>query len=300
MLNFIEIGFFILLGVLLRRAPINPRRLSDILNHLVVYIALPALVLLKVPQLSFSHETLLVALVPWGMLSMSVLLVQLLARIFSWSRAVTGSLLMVVPLGNTGFLGVPMIKAYFGDMGLPYLIIYDQLGTLLILVSYGSYIMARYGEGSEQVGLADLLKRIFFFPPMIAFISALLLRVITYPQLVTTMLSWGALALTPLVMTVIGLQLKLHLPRTIYQPFAFGMSIKLLVAPLVVFLVFRACGMQGLAYDVSVLEAGMPPMITAGALAVSARMDADLAIAMSGLGILLSFCSLSFIYLVLL
>lgn len=37
---------------------------------------------------------------------------------------------MVVLLGNTGFLGVPMIKAFFGEAGLPILNIYDQVGTL--------------------------------------------------------------------------------------------------------------------------------------------------------------------------
>ncbi len=299
MINILEIAFFVILGLLLRRLRLDSARLAAILNRAAVYLALPALILLKIPELNFSVETLIIALFAWGMVLMSVLVILIAARRLAWSRAVTGTLLMVVPLGNTGFMGVPMIKAFFGDAGLPHLIIYDQLGTLLILVSYGSFIAARYGDGQQGIEIGTLLRRIFLFPPMISFLVALTLRGVAYPHGLVLLFQAGALALTPLVMTAIGLQLKVRMKRNILIPFGYGMTIKLLLAPLLVFLVCRLFGLSGLAYDVTVLEAGMPPMITAGAMAIAAKMDADLAVAMSGLGIVIAFLSLPLIYFVL-
>jgi malate permease and related proteins len=45
-----------------------------------------------------------------------------------------------------------------------------------------------------------------------------------------------------------------------------------------------------------VIEAGMPPMVTAAALAVVAGMDAELSVALVGVGIVLSFGTLPFLY----
>ena len=299
MINIFEIAFFVILGLLLRRLRLDSETLAAALNRAAVYFALPALILLKVPELDFSVETLIIALFAWGMVLMSVVVILIAARRLAWTRAITGTLLMVVPLGNTGFMGVPMIRAFFGDAGLPHLIIYDQLGTLLILVSYGSFIAARYGDGRQGIEISTLLRRIFLFPPMISFLVALALRGVTYPHGLGLLFQAGSLALTPLVMTAIGLQLKIRMKRNILIPFGYGMTVKLLLAPLLVFLVCQLSGLSGLAYDVTVLEAGMPPMITAGAMAVAAKMDADLAVAMSGLGIMIAFLSLPLIYFVL-
>jgi hypothetical protein len=54
--------------------------------------------------------------------------------------------------------------------------------------------------------------------------------------------------------------------------------------------------MNGLAVDIAVFEAGMPPMVTAGALAVVAGMESELAIALVGVGIIASFATLPILY----
>jgi len=296
MIGFIEIGFFIFLGMFLRRVPVLSST-SGILNKIALYVSLPALILLKVPQLPFSQSTLLVAMFPWLMLFFSVAAILLAARKMNWPNSITGALLMVIPLGNTGFMGVPIIKTFFGEQGLPYLIVYDQVGTLLILVSYCSFVMARYGDGSHEINIPGMMRKIFQFPPMIAFLVGLALHSVKLPEVLSIPLSLIAATLTPLVMLAIGLQLKLRLPRAIIKPFAFGLSIKLLAAPLLVYVICLLFGLHGQAYDVTVIEAGMPPMITASAMAVNAKMDTDLSVALAGLGILCAFVTLPCIYL---
>ncbi len=293
--NFIIIGVFVLLGMLFRRLEAFPKDSAQVLNMFALYVSLPALILLKVPQIVFSRDILIAALVPWGLLLLSAAAVLGAARLWCWDRATVGVLLLVVPLGNTSFLGIPMIQAFFGAAGLPFLIIYDQLGTMTIMVTYGSLVLAMYGKDGS-VRLAAIVRKMLLFPPTIALLVALVARSWPYPEKFTQALQNVSLTLVPVVMTAIGLQIRLRLPRRVLGPLAFGLSLKLVAAPLIALLACRAAGIAGMVVDVSVLEAAMPPMVTAGALAVVAGMEADLAVAMIGIGIILSFGTLPAIY----
>lgn len=291
MANFILIGVFVGLGLVFRRLEAFPKDSAQVLNMFALYVSLPALILLKIPQLHLGHEALLVAVVPWGMLALSALLVLLAARKFGWSRGKTGVLLLVVPLGNTSFMGVPMVNAFFGSKGIPYLIVYDQVGTMLIFAVYGSLILAMYGRDGH-LKVSSIVWRVLTFPPTIAVVVGLMLRSWPYPEAVVTSLQGIAQSLTPLVMTAIGLQLSWNLHPSVFGPLSYGLAIKLLVAPLVTLGLCRLLGMDGLHVDIAVFEAGMPPMVTAGAVAVVAGMESELAIALIGIGIIVSFATL--------
>ena len=293
--NFVFIGVFVLLGMLFRRLEAFPKDSAQVLNMFALYVSLPAMILLKVPQIVFSREIVIAALIPWGMLLFSAAVVLLAARLWRWERSTVGVLLLVVPLGNTSFLGIPMIQAFFGAAGLPYLIIYDQLGTLMIMVTYGSLILALYGR-ERSVELSEVVRRMLLFPPTIALVVGLAARCWPYPEKLAQALQDVSITLVPVVMTAIGLQMRLKLPRRFLAPLGFGLAVKLIVAPLVALLVCRMSGFTGMAVDVSILEAAMPPMVTAGALAVVAGMEADLAVAMVGIGIVLSFGTLPAMY----
>ena len=72
--------------------------------------------------------------------------------------------------------------------------------------------------------------------------------------------------LIPLVMTAIGFQMRWRLQPSVLAPLGFGLGVKLVAAPLMALLACRLLGLHGLGADVPVFEAGMPPMVTAGAL----------------------------------
>jgi malate permease and related proteins len=293
--NFVLIGVFVLLGMLFQRLKSFPKDTPQVLNMFALYVSLPALVLLKVPQIVFSRAALVPLLVPWGMLLFSLALVLLGARLWKWPRSVIGVLLLIVPLGNTSFLGIPVVQAFFGAAGLPHLIIYDQLGTMLIFSTYGSFILAVYGrEGTLDV--PAIARRMILFPPTIALLAGFALRFWPYPQQLEQALHNIALTLVPLVMTAIGFQLRLRLQPRVFAPLSFGLMVKLIAAPLLAFAICRLAGVSGPAVEVSVIEAGMPPMMTAGALAVVAGMDAELSVALVGVGIVLSFGTLPILF----
>ena len=118
--NFILIAGYLLIGLLLHRSRQFPQNTGQILNAYVIYVALPALVLQKIPFLHISPQLLIPALTPWLLLALTVPLILWLSRRLQWSRGTTGAMLIIVLLGNTSFVGFPIVEAFFGSAGIPY------------------------------------------------------------------------------------------------------------------------------------------------------------------------------------
>lgn len=289
--NFILTIAFLLIGMGLRRLPRFPRDTAQVLNLFVIHVSLPALILLKVPQLNFSRDILAPVIMPWAMLAVSAGMILLVARIRRWRREIIGALLLLVPLGNTSFLGIPMVQAFFGEAAIPYAVFYDQLGSFLALATYGTVILALYGSG-ERPRLALVVKKVITFPPFLALVLALAGRDIGLPAPVIALFSSLTATLVPVVMIAVGYQLTLRLRPEVLSPLLVGLSVKLIVAPLLALLFCHILGFNSLAIRVAIFEAGMPPMVSAGALATMAGLSPELTAAMVGVGILLSFLTL--------
>jgi hypothetical protein len=294
--NFVITIACLLAGMGLRRLPSFPEQTGTVLNLFVIYVSLPALILLKVPELAFSGELLVVVAMPWTMLLLSALAVLGLTRLFRWDRPTTGCLLLLVPLGNTSFLGIPMVRAFFGEAAVPYAVLYDQFGSFLALATYGSLILALYGSSGSNPTWTSVVKKIVVFPPFLALLLALFLRQSSYPAVFLELLKSLAATLVPVVMIAVGYQLTLRLNREIMAQVGVGLALKLVAAPLAALLLCRLAGLDGEAVRVAIFEAGMPPMVSAGALAVLAELSPPLTAALVGAGIVLSFATLPLLY----
>jgi len=290
--NFIIIISLLLIGILLKRIPAFSSETGNVLNLFVIYVSLPALVLIKIPELSLDSDIIVPMIMPWVMLFFSGTLVLFLSKFLKWDRAITGCLLLVIPLGNTSFLGIPMVKVFFGEQAVPYALLYDQLGSFLALAIYGSFILAFYGMEEGEVTVKKILKKVISFPPFIALILAFVFKTLPYPPVIESLLDMLAATLIPLVMIVVGFQLTLRLDKNALSPLGIGLSIKLIIAPLVALLLCKILGLEGESVQVSIFEAGMPPMVSAGALAILAKLSPSLTAGLVGLGIILSFLTL--------
>lgn len=282
-------------GVALRRLPRFPADAAGALNAYVIHVALPAVVLVQMPTLSYSTELLAPALMPWAMVALAAGLVLLVARRCRWSRDVTGALLLLCGLGNTSFLGFPLVQAWFGETGMPYAVIYDQLGSFFALTLYGSVVLARYGAG-EAPTARNLARRILSFPPFLALLTGFALAPWGLPAVLEPALSRIGATLVPVVMVAVGLQWRLAMAKGRRAPLAFALAVKLALLPLAAYGLTRAFGLDGLVAKVTVFEAGMPAMITAGALAIAAGLAPELAAAAVGYGILLSLGTTAVLY----
>jgi len=283
-------------GVLIRRTGRFPEGTAQVLNLFALYLSLPALVVLKARELGISREVLLPALVPWALLIALAALVLVASRASGWSKEVEGCLMLTAPLGNTSFLGVPMVRAFLGEGAIPYALVYDQIGSFLALATYGSLVLALYGPGEGRPTLRSVLEKVLTFPPFLALTLSLSTRSLELPSILRESLSALALTLVPVVMVAVGYGLTLRMESSYLRPMAIGLSLKMFLSPLLALAICLALGVKGEAARVSVMEAAMPPMVSAGALASLAGLSPRLSSAMVGLGIPLSFATLPLVH----
>jgi hypothetical protein len=295
--NVVFILVLLLIGIGLKRVKDFPKNTAVVLTAFVINISLPALILVQIPKIPLTKDILIPFLMPWAMILFSATLIWVLARVFRWNKSITGALMLMVPLGNTSFFGIPMVETFYGVEGVPYAILYDQLGTFLALGTYGSFVVAFYGQ-KESTKATSVLKRIATFPPLIALILAFALKPITYPEQVVFILESIAATLIPLVIIAVGLKMQFKIASEYLRPLGVGLGIKLVIAPLLALAIILTIGLDSLAAKISVFEAGMPPQIGAWALAMTAGLEAELSSMMVGLGILVSFITLSLLYLI--
>lgn len=279
------------LGLLFQRLRTFPDNAPEVLNKVVLYVCLPAAVLRYAPRLELGPDVLAVAAVPWALLGATVVLVGLTSRLLRLRRDEHAVLLLCVALGNTSFLGYPLVRALLGEEALPYAVIYDQFGAFLILSTFGLYVLARYGGDAEPTW-RDIARRVVTFPPFLAMVFGLTLMPADPPAWIAGGLQRLADALLPLVVLAIGLGLKLKLPRDELKPLAAGLALKLVLMPALALLMVVWLPLDAVAHDTVVLESAMPPMITAAALAISHRLAPGLASALVGYGILFSLATL--------
>ncbi len=277
----------IALGRLFAAGRVLPDNAAATLNQVVITLCLPALIFIHVPTLEASRDLLPLVLVPWLLLALTIALVLIASRAFGWSRPVTAALLVMIPLGNTSFLGFPLVEALLGIDAVRFAVVYDQFGSFLIVCTHVLFVLAWYGDGSNPTA-GMIARRIASFPPFLALIAALLLGNAWFPGWLKNLVDAFAAMLLPLVTLSVGLQLRLKLVPEYRGPLLFGLVGKLLLLPAMAWLLGRALAVEGPVFQVLVLESAMAPMITAAALASAARLAAPLASAMVAWGVLFS------------
>lgn len=291
MSNLVVIIICLVLGLALQKSKRLPDSSATTLNLYVIYIALPALVLAEIPQLQLSLQALLPIVFAWVLMGFSALITWLTARFFGWSRGVTGVLMLTVTLGNTGFVGIPLIEALIGKEAVPYAILYDQFGTFIALNTVGILLAAHYaGTGSS---LRNLGKSIITFPPFIALCLAFATLPFSYPDWLHEAFQRIATTLVPVVMVAVGLQWRLRLEREYLAPMTAGIFYMLVLTPALAFVGVKFFGVEGLTAKVIVLESAMPAMISAGVLAMSHNLAPRLAASLVGYSLLLSLATVS-------
>jgi len=279
------------LGMAFSRLRALPDNTADVLNRIVLYVCLPAAVLMYVPRLHLDFSLIGLVATPWLLMLCTLALVSLATRIFGFARDVHAVLLICVALANSSFIGYPMVRALLGDHALPYAVVYDQFGTFVLLSTFGLYVIARY-SGDTPPTAAQILLRIARFPPLWALLFALTLMPEQPPTWIGTGLKQLADAMLPLVMLAVGFSLQLRLPLDELKPLGIGLLLKLVVMPALALPIAWSFGLQGTMLQTNVLESAMPTMITAAALAIAHRLAPRLAAALVGYGILLSLATL--------
>jgi hypothetical protein len=281
--------FCLLAGVLLQYVPTFPPNAAHTLNQYVLYLPLPALALYHIPEISGGVELFYPISVAWICFGAAWLFFGTLRRVFGWSHKLTGCLILCAGLGNTSFIGFPVIEAAYGKDALGTALLVDQPGSFVVLSTLGIIVAAIYSrQGMDTVSVA---KKILLFPPFVGFAAAVLMNVLDlhFSEGVRGGLLRIGNSVTPVALLAVGLQLHIAKRSKHWGFLGLGLAYKLVLAPALIFLLYVVLlEGTGMVVRVSVLESAMAPMITASILATSHGLKPRLANMMVGIGIPLS------------
>jgi malate permease and related proteins len=280
----------IALGVLARRYGNIPAGIAQGLNWWVINVALPALVLDLIPRLSFDPRFWFLVASQWVVFLGAALVFNVAGRMLGWSRARIGALTLVCGLGNTAFMGYPLLEALRGREGMALGAVADQLGCFIILSIGGVIVAVTHAGGALKP--REIARRVLLFPAFVALLVGMLVGQLGgWPESVGGILERLGATLSPIALFSVGLRLPLAFGRIEWLPLSLGLGWKLAAAPALVLLLGYAVGISGMVLTVSVLQAAMAPMISAAILADQHHLEPELANRVLGAGILLSLIS---------
>lgn len=296
MASLITLAVSLLIGVGLQRVKTIPDNAHSTLGSLILYVPMPAVCLLTLPELEWNISLIGLASVTWIIFFGAFFLYPYLGKKYSWDKELIGCLILTSGFCNSAFIGFPVIDALFGADALKHAIFLDQSGTFLIVSTFGIWLAITYSSGKMRKRI--LFKKIVLFPPFIAFIFAILAGFTGWKAegVLREVLKNLAALLTPMALIAVGLQLKWSDVREQLRFLTLGLTYKLFIAPLVIFLIYYSMNTPKNILEIAVMEAAMAPMVTSSILAASHNLRPKLAGMMVGVGVPLSFITLGFWY----
>jgi len=267
----IPIIIMIILGYFLKRINILRPDDANILNKIVIYIAIPSLIFIAMYDFDI---TILPSIIPITFICLIIGIISgTLAYIFSkirnydqktrWSTVITSAMF------NSGFLGYPVVLGVFGQEGLVRAIFYD-MGSMILFIAFGIFFSIIFAEKYSSI-----LKRALIFPPLWAIALGIFLNFINFNigLLASNTLNYLSGAAIPLIMISLGLSLEFRgIKENIEAVFSVSI-IKLLIAPFLAFFIVLILGIGGLEKQVTIIEAAMPSAMLCLVLAITYDLD---------------------------
>jgi predicted permease len=296
--NFILIFLCLALGVLLKKTGKLHEKSHQVLNAFVIYVSLPAMVLTQIPALLRNTEITASMLVPvsmaWILFLLSYLFFTWLGKRLKWNRAEYGALILTAGLGNTSFVGFPLLETLFDHSAIQVGVLVDQLGTFLVLSTLGLITASALSPSEgKTVHLPSIVKNVLTFPPFVSVVVAVLwyLTGTSDSLVVNSVLERLSATLIPLALVAVGFQLKINpaVLRRQGKPLMLGLGFKLILAPIFFYLLYSVVFQsRGYTTEITLLESAMAPMITASVVAEEFGFNAEISSLMVGVGIPLS------------
>lgn len=297
MANILLLIICLALGIIFRKTKFLPDNSHIVLNNILIYVCLPALALLYVPELKISTKIIFPLSAAWITFGLAVLFFIFIGKIFKLEQNSIGALILTGGLCNTAFIGYPVLLALFGEEGLKVGVLVDQTGSFVILSTAGIIVASVYSHG--EIHYKSIFKKIFSYPSFVAFILGIIMNIfgLRFEGVLKELLVKIGSPLPFLALISVGFQLNFSFKQLPIKELSFGLLYKLILAPLVIYILFfiifneKSIDTQG-----SLMQMAMSPMIMGAILASDFNLNPKLANLMVGIGIPLSYFTIIFWY----
>ncbi|HIP43175.1 MAG TPA: AEC family transporter [Aquifex aeolicus] len=246
--------------------------------NFVIYFALPLSILKNLRFININKDVLILPLIAWISILISIFIAYIVGKLLKLKIETLKSFILISSFGNTAFMGYPFVFALEGKEALTYAIIYDQLGSFLLVITLGLLIAV------GRIAIKELLT----FPPFIALILSFLFHNVHFPSFLEYFLEIVSSSLIPVILFSLGLRLEFKDFNYDKKVLFLALFIKMIVVPSMLLFLLKSMGLNSLPYKVALLETAMPPMVFAGVLTLKYQLDYKLAFSAITLGIVIS------------
>lgn len=248
----------------------------------LINIAVPAMCIANVfeqfNQVNVENPVLL--FVPPALSMLATLAMALvLGKLFKIEKKRFGAFVVMCAFSNSMFVGLPMCRELFGEVGVPYVIFFYIVNTLMFW-TVGVALIQRSGDSGEKMTPLKVLKRLMT-PPLISLIAAMALMLlgVELPHLVVTFCGYFGDTVSPLALMYVGFVIyETGIKKSAFSwSFVTAMLMRFVAAPAISILICSLFKMPTLAVSVFTAESAMPVMTQSVIMSAAAGADEEYA-----------------------
>ncbi|MDR7079430.1 putative permease [Neobacillus niacini] len=255
----------VIAGVLLSR--FGKLEIKPLLNFVLYYIT-PFLIFDTLMEARLSREDVYLT-VAYSLLNLILLAAaaNLLGKLFKLPANDIAGLTLISSFTNSVNYGIPLTLLAFGQLGLEKAAIYIVM-QMVMMHTLGIFFAAR-----SHFTIKGAMKSVFALPAIYAVLLAIVLRTfdLALPGGLSTGVSMIADSYPPIVLAILGAQMANvkteSITRNTRITFWTGMSMRLLIAPLIAILCLNLLDIEGIMFSTLLVLSCMPVAINAGILA---------------------------------
>ncbi len=261
--------------VLARRFQPEPGALS----FFVVYLFIPALAFQGISTTDLAGEDIIgIGVVAAAVVVLMSLVGLLVTHVLHFERQLRSAFLVCIVLMNAANYGIPLNSFAFGAAGEQRAILYYVMNVL-----FGTAV-AIYFASRGQAGVRTALLNVLRVPIVYAALAGMLVNLLDItppPELALFLLPFEravnilAGAAIPGMLALLGVQLARTLFRGQWRPILLATGMRLVLGPLLALPVALLLGLQGVTFQVALVESAMPTAVLANALVTQFGGDAQ-------------------------
>jgi hypothetical protein len=283
---FIVVGIAYLIG-----KRFNPD--TKALSSIMVYLFTPSLVFATFAKMTLSSDELFgLAGVVTGVAVTMAILGVLIARWQGWQPEVSGAYVVCVVMVNAANYGVPVNQFAFGEAGAARALIYYAI-VVVVGNAFGIYFASRGSVSARQA-----FQNVLSVPLTYAALAGLAVNagIFTLPLPITRAISdIAAQGAIPTMLALLGIKLAQTSVKGRLRPIFWATLQRLVIAPFIALPLALLFGLQGVTFQVAIVQSSMPTAVLANALVAEFGSDAELTSAVTVVTTLCSIVTLSII-----
>ena len=256
----LSLFFLVLTGFVVAKKKLVTEKFSHDLSQFLFYVSIPCTMIHSIAQ-KFSEDTMRdsIKMLVYGTLFVLIgaIFAKLLSGLFcekDIKKRTVYEFTLTIP--NYGFMGWPICQTFFGDEGLFFSSVFGMPMNVLFYI-YGQFVFGRIQgtKGSFQI-------KSFLNPPVLGTFAGMVLFLtgIELPSALDKSIELLGNTTTPLSMAVAGMMLATcPIGAVLKEKRVFFYSLlRLLILPLLAFIVFKMLGESGMMLAIPVTIAAMP------------------------------------------